>query len=902
MLSDTVSYFRACYQADNRALHLYNFFSSKVEHRLMLSDAELISGSLPKVAVAAEWATDAQKDLAIYTKEKALYCCSLFVLGHTQVAQKKRRFCAPLYLHAAQLNEKDDEFYVRINTQQTIINPAAIKAVSDADTYDQLAEQLPTGFIDFGLCGDVQRLLHNTLPTLDTQELLLFPQLYSEEAIKQCYKKLAQSDAYSLVPAAGLCVVRKSNTTLGVLSELKEMSQTNTWSPPLRALFSRTIPPDSPPSTTAMVPVALSQAQEKVLASSHTHVQTLVIGPPGTGKSFTIAALAVDYLSQGKSVLIASNNNQAVDVIADKIEKDFKLPDVIVRGGQSDYKKVLKKRLQDMLSGINIEDVRPDILEKYEKTVTNLTETICQLEAEITEREQKELRRGVWLSQRKSGWFTQWRKMYVRWRTANTDSYHTLLEQLENTQQQREKVIRKYLVLKFQSQLATSLRLHRSTFKSFLQALRARTAQRKESLFESADLSQLQRAFPIWLTNLSDVSSLLPLQQELFDVVILDEATQCDIASTLPVLQRAKRSVIVGDPQQLRHVSFLSEARQRHLKQQYGLTEAAYGTLNFRTHSLLDKVQESIQEQSQSIFLNEHYRSAPSIISFSNQKFYQGALRIMQATPQANLQQRVAVHPGEGSRDEAGHNPTEADAIIAHVRQLINDESRQTAVSCQSVGILSPFREQVDYLQKKIQTVCTLNEIERHQILVGTAHSFQGEERDTMFISFVLSADAHPTAFRYLNQPDVFNVSITRARSQQHIFVSLPATQLKPDSLLRQYLEVIAAQAEAVVSPPSGKDIFLDEITATLNERGVADIHRAYPIAGIEIDLLVTHAGETYCVDAIGYPGDFAEGFSLERYKILHRVGLTTFPVAYSSWCLHRTRAVNELTTFLQLG
>lgn len=904
MLSDAISYLRACYQADNRALHLPNFFSNTVENRLLLSDADLITGNLPKVSVDPDWATGTLKDLKIYTKEKALYCCSLFVLGHALVAEKKRRICAPLYLHPAQLTEKEGDFYVSINIHQPIINPAAIKVASSSgtDKYDELIEQLPVGFVDFGLCGELQRLFNPALPTLNTQELLMFPRLYDEAAIKQFYKKLSQSESFSLIPAAGLCVVRKSTTTLGVLSELKEIAHASGWSPPLQALFSCPISSNPLPKDSPVVPVTLSRAQEKVFEASNAHYQTLVIGPPGTGKSFTIAALAVDYLSRGKSVLIASSNNQAVDVIADKIEKDFGLPDVVVRGGRQDYKKVLKKRLQDMLSGIGVEEVSPEVLRQHSEATTSLAQTIRRLEKKIAKRERTELRQGAWLAKKKTGWLAQCREAYLRWRITKTVSYYTLLTQLESAQQRREQIIRKYLVLKFHNQLSATLHLHRSVLKSFLQALRARTAQRKESLFDSINLAQLQHAFPIWLTSLSDVSNVLPLEKELFDLVIIDEATQCDIASALPMLQRGKRAVIVGDPQQLRHVSFLSEARQQHLRQKYQVTEKEYGTLNFRAHSLLDKVQESIQDQSQITFLDEHYRSTPSIISFSNRAFYRGALRIMTATPHTNRQQQVIVHDCEGKRTKVGYNQAETDAILQRVDQLIREEAHQEAVTCQSIGILSPFREQVDYLQKQIQERYELSVVDRHRILIGTAHSFQGEERDVMFISLVLGDSDHPTAFRYLNQPDVFNVSITRARSKQHVFTSLETSKLKPDSLVRQYLESVAQPAKIPTTSSQSKDAFLDEITEVIRELGVTEIYRAYPIAGIEIDLLVTHSRGTYCIDAVGYPGDFAESFSIERYKILHRVGLTTFPVAYSAWRLDYDRAINELTSFLNLA
>ena len=72
--------------------------------------------------------------------------------------------------------------------------------------------------------------------------------------------------------------------------------------------------------------------------------------------------------------------------------------------------------------------------------------------------------------------------------------------------------------------------------------------------------------------NLSDAASILPLQRDMFDLVIIDESTQCDIASSFPVLQRGKRAVVVGDPKQLRHLSFLPRERQEAIADRYSLS------------------------------------------------------------------------------------------------------------------------------------------------------------------------------------------------------------------------------------------------------------------------------------------------------------------------------------------
>jgi len=95
----------------------------------------------------------------------------------------------------------------------------------------------------------------------------------------------------------------------------------------------------------------LSEAQTRILDSSAKRPLPLAVGPPGTGKSFTIAALAIEAMSRGESVLIASRMDHAADVVADKIEESLKLDGVCVRARRKNYLRELKGFLENLLSG-----------------------------------------------------------------------------------------------------------------------------------------------------------------------------------------------------------------------------------------------------------------------------------------------------------------------------------------------------------------------------------------------------------------------------------------------------------------------------------------------------------------------------------------------------------------------
>ena len=164
-----------------------------------------------------------------------------------------------------------------------------------------------------------------------------------------------------------------------------------------------------------------------------------------------------------------------------------------------------------------------------------------------------------------------------------------------------------------------------------------------------------------------------------------------------------------------------------------------------------------------------------------------------------------------------------------------------------------------------------------------------------MMLSFVVDDNAHPSTFLYLNKPDVFNVSITRARSVQHVFTSVNLDQLKHNYLFTKYLHHISASSKTRKKYSTYQEIdnFMEEVVALLEKWKVDQIYKAYPIGGIEIDIVVVHKGKTYCIDLIGYPGEYEKSFPIEQWKMLNRMNVKTFSLPYSSWHIHRLSLIH---------
>jgi hypothetical protein len=275
----------------------------------------------------------------------------------------------------------------------------------------------------------------------------------------------------------------------------------------------------------------------------------------------------------------------------------------------------------------------------------------------------------------------------------------------------------------------------------------------------------------------------------------------------------------------------------------------------------------------------------------------------MTATPTTILEKNVHVYVTTGSRSEQGHNLKEAEAVLRKILLIVEAEEALDARLCQSIGILSPFRAQVEYLQEAIVQQFSATQILRHRMLIGTPFAFQGEERDIMLLSFAAHPESPGGVWNYLNREDIFNVSITRARAKQFLFISGQPKDYPEGNMLRAYLDFTSLKQQSVESSAKIEepffDDFLDETINCLQDWGIETIHTNYSIGGLEIDLVAVHNGKTYCIDLIGYPGPLNSFLPQEHWQILGRVGLPIFALPYINWQLQPEETQLALKNYL---
>ena len=269
-----------------------------------------------------------------------------------------------------------------------------------------------------------------------------------------------------------------------------------------------------------------------------------------------------------------------------------------------------------------------------------------------------------------------------------------------------------------------------------------------------------------WAITSLSVRGRVPSEPGFFDLVVIDEASQCDIASALPLLYRAKRAVIIGDPEQLRHITLIKDKEDQQLLDRYDLLEN-YTSWGYSNSSLFD-LAASLSKTNSVVNLKDHHRSHAHIINFSNEHFYDGSLRV--ATKYEKLKQvpdepalnwkhvqgKVEKHPQSGSI-----NRPEAKAVIQELSRIIDNGYEGT------VGVVTPFRQQANLIREMVHKNKRLSEqLMIRDFLADTVHKFQGDERDVMLFSPTYSDGIHRGSEIFLRKSgNLFNVAITRARA-----------------------------------------------------------------------------------------------------------------------------------------
>lgn len=536
--------------------------------------------------------------------------------------------------------------------------------------------------------------------------------------------------------------------------------------------------------------VAVKRAMENQIS--------VIQGPPGTGKTQTILNIIANILIQGKTVQVVSNNNSATENVFEKLSSSkYNLGFIVATLGKSDNKTNFinnqKTNYPDFTSWKS-DDIQDDFMQQVQekskklKTVFDKQERLAQLNQELNRLKIERKYFNEYLnetnvtvdytkykrSMKSNKWMKLWQecqsisevnkdinfffklKFFFKYGLYNFSIYSLEISQIITTFQAFYYETRENEVLKELDDITaylnnTSNHLLDNLTNDSMKFLKNYLANKYEKntyrqLFTSENFLKnpydILNEYPVILsTTFSSRDSLN--DNVVYDYVIMDEASQVDIATGALAMSCAKNMVIVGDTNQLPNVvDKHTEIRADVIFNQYNLSKG------YRfTNSFLQSVLEVMPNVTQTM-LREHYRCHPKIIEFCNQKFYRGNLIIMtEDHGEKDVLKVIKTVKGNHSRNHFSQR--QIDIIKNEI--IPNDITNK-----KETGIISPYNNQVQSLKEQIDG-----------IEQATVHKFQGKEKDTIIISTV-----EDEITDFVDDPYLLNVAVSRAKKKLILVVT----------------------------------------------------------------------------------------------------------------------------------
>ncbi|QPK62543.1 AAA family ATPase [Methylomonas sp. LL1] len=419
-----------------------------------------------------------------------------------------------------------------------------------------------------------------------------------------------------------------------------------------------------------------------------------------------------------------------------------------------------------------------------------------------------------------------------------------------------------------------------------------------------AAMQRAYKAVPCWILPQWRVSETIPPEVGLFDLVVIDEASQSDIWA-LPALLRGKKLLVVGDHKQVSPSTVgtkevkIQELRDRFLRDQPHGSEMTPGK------SIYDLAR--VVFAGNSVMLKEHFRCVHAIIEFSNREFYDGQIKPLRVPKSSErLDPPLIDVMVIGGYRKGDNNPPEARAIVNEIKEIIADPE----MAGRTIGVVTLLgNEQANHIWNLINTEISQAEIVERMISVGAPPVFQGRERDIMLVSNVL-AKGDKSAANRLEIEQRFNVALSRARDRMYLFRSIDENELKPDSLtakvFRHFKQPFIQDAKQVSS--------LRELCESDFEREIFDllVERNYRVkpqvrcGAYRIDFVVEGSeGRRLAVECDGDkfhgPGQWMN--DMTRQRVLERAGWTFWRCFASSFVMRRQEVFDDLlNTLYKMG
>ena len=541
---------------------------------------------------------------------------------------------------------------------------------------------------------------------------------------------------------------------------------------------------------TTIYPFGLNQSQKIAVERALSSKISIIQGPPGTGKTQTILNIIANIVLNGKTVAVVSNNNSATHNVVEKLEKknaafltaflgsvankqafldsqtgaypNMKSWELQAEARRTleDEVTVLSKELNNMLSSKNrIAEIEQELLrlDPEQHYFEEYYDTYGEIPAWNWGQLSSKKIFALWIELERhlenKSTFGLFRKLSILFRFGMNSlkfllhASETAIPYLQNQfyiVKKRELEDEKLLLTQKLSNYAFDAKMEELTQKS-LRLFRAELAaryhwQNSRTRYDMGDFlrnaENFTREYPVVLSTTYSIKGTLT-PDYIYDYIIVDEASQVDLATGVLAFSCSKNIVIVGDLKQLPNVVTGDDVKiSDAIWQKYSLEERYH----FSTHSMLSSALETWLDAPTTL-LREHYRCHPKIINFCNQKFYNGQLIIMTKDndePDALTMYRTVA----GNHARGRTNQRQIDVIQQEVIPRLRERNYG------SIGIITPYRDQASAIRRQLGDGYEID----------TVHKFQGREKDAIILTSVDNVISD-----FADDPHMLNVAVSRA-------------------------------------------------------------------------------------------------------------------------------------------
>lgn len=531
-------------------------------------------------------------------------------------------------------------------------------------------------------------------------------------------------------------------------------------------------------------PFGINLSQQEAVKNAFLSRISIIQGPPGTGKTQTILNIIANAILNKKSIIIASNNNSAVLNVQEKLRKynlDFLIATLGSKKNKENFVLSQKEYPEFSCSELSTKQIKDEIKQQKLKinSVLEQQNRLAKLETEYTQysTEYKHFKENISKNKIDIGLktkltkksskllFSLWayflnfgdrdlrfKDKFLFWIKFDWECLFLLKKGLRNNiktiqdcfyknklieTEEEIKGIKNFL--KEQKLKDNISRLSDFSLKLLNKSLFKKIHNKKRKHFSISDTYSVSSAFveeyPIVLSTLFSLKNICN-NGFVFDYLIVDEASQADLLTSFIAMSCAKNIIVVGDLKQLPNVitKDVKDYSENLLKEYPKISEEYW----FHTNSLLSSIT-SLYPEAPNVLLKEHYRCHPKIIGYCNKQFYNDELLPMtQDSQDSDVLKVIQTVKGNHAR---GHiNERQIEVIKQEVLPFLEKDY--------SIGVISPYRDQVTALQNVLDQT----------VEVDTIHKFQGREKDIIIFSTV---DNNVSPF--IDDPNLINVAVSRA-------------------------------------------------------------------------------------------------------------------------------------------